>query len=599
MKQPRLARPLPGDEFGYARLNALGSVAPYGLYLVPDDLRKRTLDTTRFKRFAESVDAADAVNAFARINVALEAGGMDDPNFQRGLLREFLAPREADEALSLPRFRHNQFLWMCPLQCRLLISLLIRHGESGCGGSLSDRKLRRLAGDALLSSPEVLPPKLTQYDVTGPLRRLPVELALVHEGYRSDQRGFEQVSVKGYVLDQLLQQTGIEEEIAKDLGFSPTQFQVALTALWAHFARHTPQHAMQTTSSSIGFEYMMGQSRVPKAVGDYILRNFCVDLGALPLARHDESLVDLGYLAERPFGVYNGLIICLDLDFALARMGRELWNLASKVAKDKRVSAFHADAGYAFEAYCERLLSKVAEAREPKGASLRSDKMLQKAPVDFLYIEGSEAVAFECKTAPLPASVAYGTDAEALAGAIRDKFVTGTPKDKQGFIQLANHIRTMLADQEVYGLEGVTRITPCLVVMEDVLTNAPAYDFAVHEARQLFAEFGDYVGEPVIIHAEDLALVASRAKLASPCEILLTLGRLDLFEHGTTKNAILAKYPQTALKKVGDVEIGRPLHFLDDSIRHLEGGYAEPPSSPCPGRGENRVVVPSRSGVAN
>ena len=520
----------------------------------------------------------EVIPILARFNVALQAGVASDRGLQLGICRFFFSPKTANLLLSDQGIAQTTPL--TPVHFRLAIWLLLAYGGRNSGQNLASLDDRRLMGRILLNVPFALTRTVDKTDDQD-LAFLKAELDLAHSGYRSSTRPFEDFCVKGFIVKELIEKLALKDVLLDERGYTPGQFQTAITALWLHFRNHTPAFIANSSASSLNFDYMMGQVHAPKAVGNYILKELTHDLDA-PYGGSASDRANLAELAFRPLAVHDGMIICLDLDYMQVRAARSMWNLASDLAKrDGRQGKFTNEAGDYFEAYCNRLLRAAELAGKEHGAWMAPPELL-KQTADGLFVCGNIAVIFEMKCPPLPVKAMFSTDPRELATAIQDKVITGKVGDPRGFIQCANHLRMMLSNQALFHLKSVTTIIPCVITMEDALTWMPCYGYTTHKAKELFAEFGDLVARPTILHTEDLGMLAERSALRSLPEMILKISEGVRLADACTKNIISKHWSEEWLEASGKrVDMTRPIDFVDQAIDYLES-FPESVERSCP-----------------
>lgn len=535
--------------------------AQMGVYASAKLLGLRQWGFEDYNRLASELPTPETLMLLAVFNLSLQNGGLEDPKWQYWLAKWFFPEHTAKRILRIYNLRNERFTWLTPIQVRLVMAFLLGHPSNLLSESEVQTHAAQL-GEALLSSADFIAVVPDSVDPSSPIWKLKLQLDLVHSGYGLNARGFEEFSVKGYIITKLFEQLQLNEGFFEEDGFTPIQLQTALTAMWAHFKTFTPQFVSSTESYALRFDYMMGQSRIPRKVGEFIAKNYAVEIGKTNETFDPNSPLRL--LSERPICMYNGFVFCADIEFLMTRASRELWNLGGRYAKHHKIGAFTGQAGYIFEEYCELFLSSIAKRRARNGARLVDPSLLKRAPVDFLYCEENVAIAIEAKSAPLPVSVIYGTDAEALATAIDEKYIVGRQNDVQGFAQLRKNIQTILESPQAFGLDAATRIMPCLVVTEETLTAAPAYQYATDRASQLFCDLDERVLPPVILHSEELGMLSELSDIASPCKILRSLASSNLGPYFSTKNFIWSEWYPSDGK--GLVKMERPVDFLDMAL---------------------------------
>jgi hypothetical protein len=282
------------------------------------------------------------------------------------------------------------------------------------------------------------------------------------------------------------------------------------------------------------------------------------------------------------------VVMCLDQDFLTIRIAKTLWNIVADLSKSMSIDGKVAHlSGDLFEDYCNRLLTAAVRAAPAGTAWMASRQELEKAALDGLYVQDKVAVAFEFKSAPLPLKPLFATEPSSLGAAIKEAVIIGKKKpngkdDRRGFIQCRNHLRTMLNNKSVYHLDGVTKIIPCVVTVEDALTWSPCYTYATREAKSLFTEFGELVSNPVLIHVEDLGLIAARSRIRPLPKIILDLSAGLSAADACTRNMIHRIVTDSKLQSSGQkIEIERPTDFLDRAIKYLES-HPLSEETPCP-----------------
>ncbi|MBS1719789.1 MAG: hypothetical protein JST35_05005 [Armatimonadetes bacterium] len=564
------------------------------VYLSPELLGIAQLSASDLTEIAQNISRISVLPFLARMNVALETGGADDEDFQLRCFTPLISHYTAGSPVTNPtQLRLTIFT---PHHFRLVIWLILTHGCSGTNSVLEDDQVGHNIGTLLLHSEQALSPSVRELKSSDPLWLPNLEISM-RRGYRMSTRSLEDFSVKGYLLTRLMDRLSLHEVFYERYGFTHVQLQTALNALWLHFRNHGPRLVESNVGTGIGFSYLMGIVRAPKAVGDFILENMVLDLSESHLSS-EEQFANLSMIANRPLAYWQGVVICLDLDYLAAKAARTLWNLTNATAQAKRIGAFTGEMGGVFEEYCNTILTATCRARGRQNAWMAPKSLLGET-ADGFYVEGEVAVVFEFKSAPMGYSAIYTTDPQVLADEINRKYIVGSDGDPQGFIQCANHLEFIAARKEEFRLKGVKYVVPCVVMMDDIMTWAPCYEFATQRAKELFQRFDGRsfkVSNPIILHSEDLGLLAERACLASIPRMMLRIARVRLSMDLCTKNLITRLWPQDIVDEVQSEKfVVRPTDFLDMSIEYL--GDTEEPGKPCSACGSSCKLFSSNDGA--
>ena len=135
-----------------------------------------------------------------------------------------------------------------------------------------------------------------------------------------------------------------------------------------------------------------------------------------------------------------------------------------------------------------------------------------------------------------------------------------------------------------------------MIVLDETLTNAGGYTYAVRESAKLFEGMGPEVSRPIIIHSEDLSILAIRCRAINPIILLRRLRDQGILTVGTTKNFFLDSFPDKKIHPALRVDVGPETHFFDEAIENITSGYEPTPSEPCELCGEETKMVTDHEG---
>ena len=508
----------------------------------------------------------------AQINVALQAGGLDDESYTTALFKWMFSPADQlqIEAVQTPFVK----CIVTPMQLRYGMLALLRFGNREGGCSLQDPNALHRFGRLLLFSVDLFSPDIPIASEPGLDQFLGIALSQINAGYYRSGRLLADALLKAHLL-QTLPALGVDKQIQETLGINSVDLQTVLLSLVLHFEKQDPLFLSHGLSTFLDYEGHLRGTKATAAIGQAILREATFALSDLPPRSLDPLAepLSLKALAERPLAYFEGSLCCLDLDFLTIRASRGRWNLATATMTKRQRGVFGDRTGDLFQQYCSRLLETAAAARESAWSA--SKDLLEHAPADGLFVDGDYAVVFEFKSAPLPHSAVYGSDPTALGKAIDEKFVFGDGKAAYGFSQCANHLGTMLKETERFHLDSVRHIVPCIVLADDVMTMFPAYAYTVLRSEPLFEHFGPLVDRPVILHYDDLLMLVERSKYKRLSHMVYRLAKANIMTELSIRNAILDRWPIEAVFAAGlYVEIDHPRDLLDQAVARLDAGSA-------------------------
>ena len=192
-----------------------------------------------------------------------------------------------------------------------------------------------------------------------------------------------------------------------------------------------------------------------------------ISLDKVENVREQLGFADFDYLRDYPYLKYQGMLFCLDYEFAVNKIeGGVVWRILRKLKDDKEKDRYLSFWGYVFEDYVAWLFETYASPTFNKvfPAPIYLNKAASEI-CDVIVICGSTAILIEAKLATCPSSTRYSGDRSLVRAYLEEKLVT----DK-GVVQLVNaidNIASLPAAEVPSYLHGIKKIMPVIVTRDD------------------------------------------------------------------------------------------------------------------------------------
>lgn len=528
-----------------------------------------------------------SLERMAFISLVLTRGGSSDASYEGWMINTFTRP---ELRIGLDQFdRSTPTLRKVPFhasQFRLLLKLLWRHGDLSGGRVLGSEEDWYSLGDVILSLNSTFSANVDVPRVVGnPQQWLAGALMYSHNGFRRSRQLESIYPVKEAVLQDIFTHPDNRNAFLEFTeGISPEELFCGLFALMSFFGQLNSELAKKQPFIMADIEYLFGMCDVRKRVGDYIKSNYCHLLEGGPRAIDDrwEAISDFNFLIKGPFLLIEDRnLICLDWEFTESLVARAIFKVAADAFRSKGLEPIESQQGKPFEQYCVNLIKQISEVRE--GARTIGPFTEERRELDCAYYEASSVVVCECKGGPLKTSAVMGTDPSIVARYLDEKFIFGVPGTNGAYRQLARRSGGIAADPGLFNLpKGLSEIWPVLIVEDEFVASRPVILYANSRSEDLFRELPAKVRPPVILHVNDLRMIAHRAP---------QIGLSGALQRWRAQNYIgydfytwfLTEFPSSGVAEPGrtiDVCESRPLLAYCD--RNMEHALRKNAHSPCP-----------------
>ncbi|MEQ1933532.1 MAG: hypothetical protein ABL962_06600 [Fimbriimonadaceae bacterium] len=483
---------------------------------------------------AGKLNRGAALETVSKISAALNRGGMTQKDFH-AFLSEILLTQEANS-----RFRSqlhgNSFRPFIHCGLTRELTKLFWHYSGPSGYDLLDTDIREEICRLVLTVSQgvgannwVDPHNATDNAL------LAGALLIARGAYYPSHDDGRLIDIKSAMLSDLIADTSIEKAFIDVHDVSPMEAMLAYLVVTAFFHQGTPEYFTHLNGLRFDTRLMFGMSNLSERVGRWFESRHVLSIDDLPdtsgLPGENDFFTDFGLFVERPYlRLANASIICLDHDYASSALSRGPFKLFNEVLRHDE-NPLYARIGPPFEQHVYTVLDhafrhskkKSVKAVPPKGG---------KNDLDGAAFTQDAAVLFECKSGVVTTSIRYGTDVEGLAKVLTDKFIEGRAggeKRKKGFAQLADRVRSVIANPEQYGLtkRSVSTIIPTVVVEDDFVAQRLVAQWCTRKAKRLFEEFGSKVPCIAIIHATDLDHLAGLSDHITLPDALIRLSRTE------------------------------------------------------------------------
>ena len=563
-----------------------------GIVLSATDLGYEAPTEAEVRQALRSISVVDAVPFVGRLNTALQVQ-LQETELQ-GVLADLLLGEDVRRRLEMRAkgelMKGNTPLWVVPAHLRIVLKILIEEGDRDGGGSVADAKVRADIGRAILSA---TPTFRSQVDL-GPRPRHPLGwlhdlMRFLHEGSLMSGRAFQVISHKEMVYDRIFRDEGLLKRFVDAYGAKPSDVHRAVLALHTIFASQDADALRFSSETCVDHRMLFGRLDVPRSAGSLVLSTLARDLRqAENLAAPPDGMPwgsDIRFLVTKPLALIDdNLVCCLDFDLLRSAYGRLVFNLTTRLLggrSDATNQIVHKAGADLFQELAQSFFTHIRGARGDRSRVESPFGDDDHGDIDGLCTEEHEVAIFEFKSGQLSPNLLYGHSVEELAAEIDKKYITADDRGKRkGFAQLADSAARIMADPSLVGLRRVKRLYPVLVVEDDTLPFKPAALYALNRAYELFAKLDRRVQNPVILHIEDLALLAERSGKYSVPYMLRRMWR-EGFEGFCFRDLILRRLP---INEEDKIDIERPFPLTDsiiDSLRDMDGDLQAPACSTC------------------
>jgi hypothetical protein len=221
-----------------------------------------------------------------------------------------------------------------------------------------------------------------------------------------------------------------------------------------------------------------------------------------------------------------GKYVCLDAAFLLEKAGKAFFWVCRELPSVKDGDALLRFSGAVFEAYFTWVWQKQYQA---EGELLSQPEFARGGEIaDFVLVEGSNLILFECKASTVTNAAKFSFDPKALGDEINRKFVEDKKEKKtraKGVGQLARSVGKVTGDFRTelpFDLRAIQRIYCVLVTLDPIIEEPNVRGHLVDEfkRREPRGQIRESIAPLMVLHISDIEWMLTFTNRAGFAELL-------------------------------------------------------------------------------